>query len=364
MVQATPSFEQLLIKLLSELGAFDVASTGSSADAAYDYRVVGPDGKTTLLEVKTYQRITPANAESAFRAMKEQSENVGAEPVLFASVVSDRTAEIAREYGVSWVDFAGNCRLVFPEHSIYVRRSGIPNLFGKTMSGKLNVFSTKSSRVVRVLLQAPTRAWKLGELAEHSDVVVSNGLMSRIKKSLVDDGYAVMHDRRLCLTRPKSLLRDWVEHYRSEERTEYEFYVRDDLEAVETTIANWCARSEFEYALSRFSAAWRLTPEVRYSVATFLVSDKALRAAVLGKLREQCGAKRVDSGANLVLQVPDDESFFSARMSMPLQVTSPLQTYLDLMGMGGRGEEAAAAIYDQYLRGPIEQAEVDAKALV
>ena len=48
---------------------------------------------------------------------------------------------------------------------------------------------------------------------------------------------------------------------------------------------------------------------------------------------------------------------------MPLQVTSPLQTYLDLMRMGGRGEEAAASNYDQYLRGPIEKAEEDVKAL-
>ena len=75
------------------------------------------------------------------------------------------------------------------------------------------------------------------------------------------------------------------------------------------------------------------------------------------------GRSCCDSGANLVFQIPEDKSHFSGRMSMPLQVTSPLQTYLDLMRMGGRGEEAAASIYDQYLRGPIEKAEEDVKEL-
>ncbi|EMB16511.1 type IV toxin-antitoxin system AbiEi family antitoxin [Rhodopirellula europaea] len=45
-----------------------------------------------------------------------------------------------------------------------------------------------------------------------------------------------------------------------------------------------------------------------------------------------------------------------------MQTTSPLQTYLDLMAMGGRGEEAANSIYDKYFRSLFDQAEGDAKA--
>ena len=40
--------------------------------------------------------------------------------------------------------------------------------------------------------------------------------------------------------------------------------MRGELEQVEQQVATWCSKSNSEYALSRFSAAWRLAPEVRY----------------------------------------------------------------------------------------------------
>ena len=60
--------------------------------------------------------------------------------------------------------------------------------------------------------------------------------------------------------------------------------------------------------------------------------------------------RKVDSGANLILQVADDENYFSNRIGDTLPTTSPLQTYLDLRAMDGRGEEAATAIYEKYLK--------------
>ncbi|WP_283432747.1 type IV toxin-antitoxin system AbiEi family antitoxin [Neorhodopirellula lusitana] len=62
------------------------------------------------------------------------------------------------------------------------------------------------------------------------------------------------------------------------------------------------------------------------------------------------------------MQIPEDESHFIGRVLEPLQTTSPLQTYLDLMVMGGRGEEAANAVYDKYIRSSFDQAEADVKA--
>ncbi len=50
-------------------------------------------------------------------------------------------------------------------------------------SGVNWVFSAKSSRVVRAMLQEPLREWQLNELAAHPCVRVSPGLMSRIKAS-------------------------------------------------------------------------------------------------------------------------------------------------------------------------------------
>jgi hypothetical protein len=39
-----------------------------------------------------------------------------------------------------------------------------------------------------------------------------------------------------------------------------------------------------------------------------------------------------------------------------IPTTSPLQTYLDLRATDGRGEEAAMAIYEKYLKQPFKRA--------
>ena len=356
MTTSPPQFDRLLSEILAELGAFQVLLVPGGGDPNGDVRVIGPAGADFRLAVNEYKRITPATAESACLTLKRHGEATGSQPVLFASVVSDRTADIATKHGVSWMDYAGNCRLVFPAYGIYVRRSGIENPFGKQLPKVLNVFSSKSSRVVRAMLQEPLRGWQLNELAAHPDVGVSPGLMSRIKRSLVEGGYAVMQEGQIRLKRPDDLLGDWVNHYRNHKPREYSFYMRGELEQVEQQVASWCSKSTDQFALSRFSAAWRLAPEVRYNVVSFIVSTSAIQAEPLVDLTAQYGARSVDSGSNLILQISDDESYFSNRLGEALQTTSPLQTYLDLRAMDGRGEEAAMAIYEKYLKQPFTEA--------
>jgi hypothetical protein len=349
-------FEHMLEPLLAELGDFQVSSVASGSGVQGGVRVAGPYGLDFSIEVKEFKRITPASAESACLTVKRQAEATGSQPVLFASVVSDRTAEIATKHGVSWMDYAGNCRLVFPSYGIYVNRRGIENQFGKQLPKVLNVFSAKSSRVVRAMLQEPLREWQLNELASHPNVRVSPGLMSRIKQTLVEGGYAVMHKRQLRLKRPDDLLDDWVKDYRTNKPREYAFYMRGELEQIEQQVANWCSKFTKQFALSRFSAAWRLAPEVRYGVASFMVSTEAILAESLIDLRSNFGARKVDSGANLILHVPDDECTFNNLLGEKISITSPLQTYLDLRTMDGRGDEAALAIYEKYLKEQFEEA--------
>lgn len=132
--------------------------------------------------------------------------------------------------------------------------------------------------------------------------------------------------------------------------------MRGELEQIERQIALWCSKSTDQFALSRFSTAWRLAPEVRYIVASFMVPTRAILAEPLIDLVSNYGARNVESGANLVLQISDDESYFHNRLGDTLPTTSPLQTYLDLRAMDGRGEEAAMAIYEKYFKQPFTKA--------
>jgi hypothetical protein len=82
---------------------------------------------------------------------------------------------------------------------------------------------------------------------------------------------------------------------------------------------------------------------------------------VLAKLSisKHKGGKRVDSGANLLLWRPFDPSVLAGSSSedaSALKVTSAVQTFLDLKKLAGRGEEAAAAVYEKLLAGPLRAA--------
>ncbi len=71
----------------------------------------------------------------------------------------------------------------------------------------------------------------------------------------------------------------------------------------------------------------------------------------LRMLLKETGAKQVDSGSNLAVWLPvDDYVFHGSRETGGHIVASPLQLYLDLMGLRGRGEEAAREVFEKEIR--------------
>jgi hypothetical protein len=61
--------------------------------------------------------------------------------------------------------------------------------------------------------------------------------------------------------------------------------------------------------------------------------------------------KPVDSGGNVLILKPYDEGVFSgARTTYDLRSVSPVQLFLDVRSMAGRGEEAAEEILVRELR--------------
>jgi hypothetical protein len=61
--------------------------------------------------------------------------------------------------------------------------------------------------------------------------------------------------------------------------------------------------------------------------------------------------KPVTSGFNVTLLVPyDDGVFFDSRDIEGSQVVSPVQVFLDLRSLRGRGEEAAQVLFERVIR--------------
>jgi hypothetical protein len=342
----------------ADLGSFRI-SRGKRSHT-FEGILERPAGRASLVTsfTITYRhRVTPQIAGDVLDSLaKNISGNSEACAVLYAPVISPRVAALARERGVSYIDGAGNGWISAPAAGLFVERSGRTDPGQRRAQRSSDPFAPRSSRIIRAMLHEPARAWRMEELADNPDVGVSIGLVAKVKSWLISEGYAASPQRRLVLTRPADLLDAWATRFTGAVQ-QTGLYLRGDPAEVEEAVAAWCAREGVRYALAGLSAAWRLVPDIRHSVATIYTevtnSDHQGHQGhqgLIDSVRKACGAVEVDSGANLLLLEPFDPSVFVRAAGVPAVCTSDLQTYLDLRPMKGRAAEAAEIILDRHIR--------------
>lgn len=348
--------ETALRRVLDELGGLNVRTERTGPEEGTGLVIYVKGGRINVqIAVEARSRITPQTAISLGERMQRVPE--GSIPVVYAPVISPRVAEIVEQFGVGYVDQAGNCRLHSARDGILIDRRGYKSA-ARPPRGVADVFSPKSSRIVRAMLGEPARDWQVRKLAEHPDVGVAVGLVSKVKRSLVEQGYAFEHRRKLYLRDPAGLLENWVAKYPGPAE-QLAMYFRGDREAAERAVGAWCRDNAVPCALAGFSAAWRLAPEVRYNVGAVYVDSRAFDREMLDRLGASLGGKRVETGPNLLLWRPFDRSVLAGCQTLnpgDPPVTSALQTYLDLKQLAGRGEEAATAVYKKHLADPLHHA--------
>jgi hypothetical protein len=337
----------LLAETFQEFGDYGCDWISRNADSS-DFWLRSAEGQEFAFDVMVRERVTPQIADDLFARIAPPI-NPSTIPLVYAPVISPRVAEIARRRGISHIDFVGNCHISL-RPGLLISRSGIPNDSARNQNQKVaDLFSPKSSRIVRAMLHQPTHGWQVSELAQFPDIEVSAGLVSKVKQTLISQNYATVRNRLLYLKEPRDLLSAWGKRYLGA-FDQRQFYLRGNTQEIEVRISEWCEHSSIEYALARFSAAWRLAPEVRYSTASIYVGAEVFQDSGRQSLLADCGAQEVDSGANLVLLTPYDQSVFAQRNKAPEQVTSALQTWLDLQSMSGRGTDAAEAVFEKHIR--------------
>lgn len=141
------------------------------------------------------------------------------------------------------------------------------------------------------------------------------------------------------------LLSEWARAYRPQRSSTSEFYSIEPIPEVEAKLSEFASTQKKPIAFTAFSGAARLAPAVRYQRATVYVADDVATIAKILAL------KPVSSGANVTLIEPYDEGvFFGTREMAGALVVSPIQIYLDLMQIKGRGEEAATAILEEVIK--------------
>jgi len=260
--------------------------------------------------------------------------------VFMAPYISTKTAEICRRAGVGYIDFSGNCRLCFG--NVYIERKGQPNKYADKR-GLRSLYSPKATRILRVLLHRPRKRWTVSGLAREAKV--SLGLVSKVKKLLVDREWLGIKEKKIFLLYPDCLLKEWSTNYSFRQNEVRDYYSLVSKAEFEARLASVCLEKGVQYALTAFSGASRLAPAVSYQKSFVYV------ATPLGDISQELGLKQVPGGANVTLMRPYDVGvFYQSREIEGVIVATPIQIYLDLVRMRGRGEEAAQAIYESVVR--------------
>jgi hypothetical protein len=299
-----------------------------------------PEGEQVLAaEVKRSGQ--PRAAREAVNQLRRYREtDPAAYGVFVAPYISPASAAICSEEGMGYADLAGNCRLSFGR--VYIEREGRPNPFTERRDLR-SLYSPKATRVLRVLLEDPKRAWKTMPLAREAKV--SLGQVAKVKKLLVDREWVRIRTDGFSLTEPERLLTEWAENYTYRKNEPRNYYSLKSGVELEMQLVQACRKEGMQCALTAFSGAARWTPHVRYQRAFAYVGG------ALDKIAAGPGLKAVSSGANVTLLTPYDEGvFYGTREIDGVPVASPIQIYLDLMSIKGRGEEAAQALLEEVIR--------------
>ena len=95
--------------------------------------------------------------------------------IFIAPYISSAAGKICADAGIGYLDLAGNCLLSF--ETIYIRQIGAPNPQVQKRALR-SLYSPKAERILRALLTAPQRAWKIAELAQAVNVSLGQVAMS------------------------------------------------------------------------------------------------------------------------------------------------------------------------------------------
>jgi hypothetical protein len=314
----------------------NVATGSTTADVGTNLQILARFGnarKRLIVAVKNSGQPRYAMQAAAILRLLRQS-SPATYGIFAAPFITPETGELLAGQNIGYIDFAGNCRLCFD--SVYIRREGNSNRFTEKRDLR-TLYSPRAECVLRVLLGDSRRSWKTQELAIAAGA--SAGLVSNVRSLLKARDWLARDQAGIRLGDPRKLLDEWRGVYRFDRSRRFDFFTLDSLGTIEQKVADTCRKQAERYALAAFSAAARYAPAVRYQrVFAYTTAD-------LDALVKRLSLTAVDSGPNVTLIYPYDTGvYLNSRQVDGINVTSPIQTYLDLFSLHGRGEDAAEVL--------------------
>ncbi len=257
--------------------------------------------------------------------------------LLIAPRISESLAQLCRDKGISCADLNG--RVWLRAKGLLVDRSPTQKPSFRSAITPPDLFSPKSSRLVRSLLNRPDYLWTRKELIERTRL--SKGLVSRLVQHLVDEGIVQQGKVTLSVQRPAALLDAWAAQDEWRKRTTIRQYSLLEVEPEE--IARRVARvypDDEQPAFTQWFAAnlrrpYTIPPAVSAYVP-FLLNEWQ---------EKELNARRVSDGGSLWLIAPKDAGVFRETQRVAgFALACDAQIYLDLLKVGLRGPEQAKAL--------------------
>ncbi|MCE9635885.1 MAG: hypothetical protein K8T90_09285 [Planctomycetes bacterium] len=341
---------------------------GEGVDDAIHARatVAGASKHLRCIALRTAEpRIVRQTIDRELAGMRQRAADA-AGLVILAPFISAEAAAICRDAGVGSADFEGNAALDLGAVLLVIdRRAGRrPRRAPREM---VSLFAPKSARVLRLMLANPGLPWLVTEMARQAGI--SLGHASNVRTALLDREWGCLEGGRIRLARPRALLEAWGHVHRLRRPKRQRFHTL--LHGTELMTALGAA--------SRVSAAPATgdaadTPHPPFVLSSFSAADDiapyvppqglyvSTTAAGVDALRSGLGLEPSARGPNVIVTVLRDDGALrdavpTGRIRSPgdpggvpgVSRTSAVQTWLDLMQEGGRGEEAAQHLLDTFI---------------
>jgi hypothetical protein len=324
----------VLRTLREALPDFRVAEGPTSQRATWDLTVTLGSGKIKrrlLVECKSVGEPRYL-AQAIIPLMLAVRSTPQSYPVVVAPYIGPEGQRLCREAGVGYVDLTGNVFLRF-DGVLIDRRSGERPPRAKARLRRL--FSPRSSRIIRVLLEHVGAEWTLAGLAGEAHTSLRTAHL--VINALVDKAFVEKRRAAIRLQKPGELLDLWAESYRLDQHRRHTYYsfVRNRRELA-AKLAAFAKRERFPFALTLHSGAALVAPFVRSSELHAYVLGE------LGRLVKALDLRPVDTGGTIHLLVPNDEGVFYRTQTIDgVPVACNTQLYLDLFQYPARGREQA-----------------------
>ena len=174
---------------------------GQVADLLARFQLAGQE-HTLVVEV------TPLGQPRHIRAVVTRLNDIrrelpGAYPMAGAVYIGPQSARILKSNNLGFVDLSGNCYLAL--ENALIEKEGKRNVRPSTRPLR-SLFAPRATRVIRVLLVEPGRAWRLEEIGRAAEV--SLGHSHNVIKRLEELAWIERDDsQRFRLSKPADLLR-------------------------------------------------------------------------------------------------------------------------------------------------------------